>query len=244
MVYNLNEVLLKTEDNIDIKINHYANDKDEVVIICPGWFMTKDSKSIKNLSKTLRSFCDVITMDFRGHGKSGGFYTFTANEEKDLAIVVEFAKRKYKKVSLMGFSLGGALVLLHSAKDSDIDKNIVVSAPADFYKIENHMYSPHAWYPTLFQKFEPKRWVSIRPGNPFLPKERPIDVIKNVKSPTLFLAGENDPTVFPWHTELLYNEAVCKKSYKLFENANHAEDLFNDYPMKFIKLCKKWLIED
>ncbi len=240
----MNEVLLKTEDNIEIKVNHYINNKDEVVIICPGWFMTKDSKSITNIADTFKSFCDVISMDFRGHGKSSGFYTFTANEEKDLDIVVEFAKKNYKKVSLMGFSLGGALVVLHSSKDFGIKKNIVVSAPVDFYKIENHMYSPHAWYPTLFQKFEPKRWVTIRAGNPFLPKKRPIDVIKNVKSPTLFLAGENDPTVFPWHTELLYKEAVCEKSYKLFENANHAEDLFNDYPMKFVKLCKKWLMKD
>ncbi len=167
----MNEVLLKTEDNIEIKVNHYINNKDEVVIICPGWFMTKDSKSITNIADTFKSFCDVISMDFRGHGKSSGFYTFTANEEKDLDIVVEFAKKNYKKVSLMGFSLGGALVVLHSSKDFGIKKNIVVSAPVDFYKIENHMYSPHAWYPTLFQKFEPKRWVTIRAGNPFLPKK-------------------------------------------------------------------------
>lgn len=237
----MKELTLQSEDNVDIKINHYSKNSDEVVVVCPGWFMTKDSKSIKNIANALTSFGDVISMDFRGHGRSGGFYTFTSKEEKDLSAVVKFAKNIYKRVSLMGFSLGGALVLLHSAKDAGIRKNIVVSPPADFYKIENRMYSPHAWIPTLFQKFEPKRFCSIRPGNPFLHKTKPIDVIKNVKTPTLFLAGENDPTVFPWHTELLYNEAVCEKSYKLFKKANHAEDLFNDYPEKFMKICAEWL---
>jgi len=237
----MEEFTLKTPDNINIKINRYDNNNEEVVIICPGWFMTKESKSIKNLAKALFSSVDVITMDFRGHGRSSGVYTFTAKEEIELDIVVEFAKNTYKKVSLMGFSLGGALVLLHGAKDFDINKIIAISAPTDFYKIENHMYSPHAWIPTLFQKFEPGRWFSIRPGNPFLPKNKPIDIIKEVKAPTLFLAGENDPTVFPWHTELLYNEAVCEKSYKLFKKANHAEDLFNDYSEEFINICIQWL---
>ena len=37
-------------------------------------------------------------------------------------------------------------------KNNDIDKIIAVSAPADFDKIENHMYSPDAWIPTLFPK--------------------------------------------------------------------------------------------
>lgn len=237
----MEEVTLKTSDKVNIKINRYNNNKEEVIIICPGWFMTKDSKSIKNLSMALSETVDVISMDFRGHGKSDGFYTFTSKEGNDLEAVVEFAKKYYQKVSLMGFSLGAALVLLHGAKDFEISKIIAISAPADFNRIENHMYSVHAWIPTIFQKFEPGRWLSIRPGSPFLPKVKPVDVIKEVKSPTLFLAGEKDPTVFPWHTELLYNEAVCEKSYKLFKKANHAEDLFNDYPDKFIQICTEWL---
>ena len=240
----MQELSLKTYDNITIKINHYSEGKDEVLIICPGWFMTKDSKSVKNLVESFLPITDVIAMDFRGHGRSGGFYTFTAKEERDLDAVVEFAKTKYKKVSLMGFSLGGALVLLHGARNFAINKIIAISAPSDFSRIENHMYSPHAWIPTLFQKFEPKRWLSIRAGNLFLPKLKPIDIIKKVQAPTLFLAGENDPTVFPWHSELLYNEALCKKSYLLFENANHAEDLFNDYPEKFTNVCTEWLTKD
>lgn len=237
----MEELTLITEDNIKIRINCYCSNQDEVVIICPGWFMTKDSRSMRNIADAISLKFDVITMDFRGHGKSGGFYTFTAKEENDISAVVGYAGKKYKKISLMGFSLGGALVLLYSSKHPEIYRNIVVSAPSEFYKIENRMYSPHAWMPTLFQKFELGRFCSVRPGNPFMHKTKPVDVVKNIKTPTLFLAGENDPTVFPWHTELLYNKAVCKKSYKLFKKANHAEDLFNDYPDEFTKVCVEWL---
>lgn len=236
----MKEEFLKTKDDIKIAINHYDNEKDEVVIICPGWFMTKDSAVFRKMSEDFSKYCDVITMDFRGHGRSGGFYTFTANEEKDLEAVVNFAKEKYKKVFLCGFSLGGALVLLYGAKNNDIDKIIAISAPSDFMKIENHMYSPDAWIPTLFQKFEPLRWLTVRAGFPCLKKDKPIDFVTKIQVPTLFIAGEKDPTVFPWHTELLYEKALCEKEYKLLKNTRHAEDLYHDYPQEFMNICAGW----
>jgi len=237
----MEQVFLKTKDNIRIAINYYSNHKNSVIILCPGWFMTKDSAAFLNMAECFYEKFDVISMDFRGHGKSGGFYTFMAKEEQDLSAVIDYAKNKYKTIYLCGFSLGAGLVLLHGAKNNDVDKIIAVSAPIDFMKIENHMYSPNAWIPTLFQKFEPKRWLTIRPGFPLLKKEKPIDFVDKLTVPTLFISGEKDPTVFPWHTRTLYENAVCEKDYILFKNTRHAEDLFNDFPQKFIKTCVDWI---
>lgn len=236
----MQEVFLKTLDNIKIAINHYSNNRNSVIIIAPGWFMTKDAKIFKKISEDLFENFDVITMDFRGSGKSGGFYTFTAKEEQDLNCVIDYAKNQYQKVFILGFSLGGALSIISGAKNENIDGIIAVSAPTEFYKIENKMYSPDAWIPTLFQKFEPKRWLSIRAGNPFLPKEKPIDLVEKITVPTLFIAGEKDPTVCPWHTQKLFEIAKCKKDFILYEKARHAEDLYTDYPEKFINHCKNW----
>lgn len=237
----MQEVFLKTLDNIKIAINHYSQFKNSVIIIAPGWFMTKDSKIFKKISEDLFKTFDIITMDFRGSGKSKGFYTFTAKEEQDLNCVINYAKKHYEKVFVLGFSLGGALSIISGAKNKNINGIIAVSAPTEFYKIENKMYSPNAWIPTLFQKFEPKRWMTIRAGNPFLPKEKPIDLVEKITVPTLFIAGEKDPTVCPWHTQKLFENAKCKKDFILFEKARHAEDLYTDYPEKFITYCTEWL---
>lgn len=237
----MKEVFVKTHDSVNIGFNYYQTGHDAVVIICPGWFMTKDSKSFVNMAGHFSQFYDVIAMDFRGHGKSGGFYSFTSNEEFDIDAVVKSVSGKYKKIYLMGFSLGAALALLYGAKNPEIDKIIAVSAPTEFYKIENRMYLPNAWYPTLFKKFEPKRWLTVRPGNPFSHKDKPIDFVKNISVPTLFLAGKNDPTVFAWHTKKLYDTASCDKSYICFEKGLHAEDLYMDFPKKFMDVCLSWL---
>lgn len=235
----MDKIFLKTVDNINIAVNHIKNNHKEVIILVHGWFMTKDSRAFSSLAKDFSKYFDVISFDCRGHGKSSGFYTFTSKETIDLKTVVEFAKKQYEKIYLIGFSLGGALVLIHSSLNIDVDKVIAVSAPCDFNKIENKIWKKEAWLPT-FKKFELERWISIRPSLIMRKKIKPIDVIKNIKVPTLFIAGEKDPTVCPWHTKLLYEKATCPKKFELFKSI-HAEDLYLDNPQQFINTCIKWL---
>ncbi|MBO6088118.1 alpha/beta fold hydrolase [bacterium] len=234
------ELSLKTKDDISIKINQYKTGHNEVVIICPGWFMTKDSNAFTKIAEELSKDFDIISMDFRGHGKSSGFYTFTSKETSDLQSVVDFAKQNYSKIYLAGFSLGGAQVLIHEALYHNVDKIIAVSAPSDFDKIENKVWRKEAFIPT-FKKFEWKRWISIRPSLIIQTKIKPVDIVKQINVPVLFIAGKKDPTVCPWHTQKLYEKAVCPKKFELFENGIHAEDLYLSEPKRFINLCLEFL---
>lgn len=236
----MEEVFLKTNDGIKLALNHYKNGSKSLIIIAHGWFMTKDSKAFRQMAKEFSKNYDVITFDFRGHGKSSGFYTFTTKETIDLKCVVDYAKNMYEKIYLIGFSLGGALVLIHAAKNKDIDKIIAVSAPCDFDKIENKMWKKEAFIPTL-KKFEPERWLSIRPSCNIQDKIKPIDIVKDIDVPILFIAGKKDPTVHAWHTLKLYKNAKSKKQFELFEKGTHAEDLFLDEPKRFMKLCLNFL---
>ena len=234
---------LKTKDKIDIAINYYSNGYDEIVIVAPGWCMTKDSKAFCEISEMFAKNFDVISFDFRGHGKSGGMFTFTARELMDIDAVIRFVRKsKYKKIYLAGFSLGAAMSIIYASKSRYIDKVIAVSAPTEFDKIENQMWKKEAWGET-FKKFELDRFASIRPYPIPLKKINPIDVVGKIKVPTLFIAGEKDPTVHPWHTKELYEKATCTKEYKEYKDGCHAEDLFLHYEDDFSKLCTDWLLK-
>lgn len=236
----MKEIFLTTSDGIKLALNHYQTEHDKVIILAHGWFMTKDSKAFSEMAEIFSKDFDVISFDFRGHGKSSGFYTFTSRETIDLKTVVDFAKKYYKKIYLAGFSLGGSIALIHCAQNNDIDKVIAVSPPCDFNKIENRMWKKEAFIPTL-KKFELNRWLSVRPSIIIRKKIKPIDIVKQIKIPILFIAGKKDPTVYCWHTQKLYENAECEKRFELFENGIHAEDLFLDEPERFVNLCVNWL---
>ena len=240
MVKRLEELFLKTADGVKIAINHHHTGHDEVLIIAHGWFMTKDSGYFSDMANVFSENFDVISMDFRGHGRSSGFYTFTSKEPMDMKAVVDYAKTQYKKVYLIGFSLGGALVLIHSALEKDVDRIIAVSAPHSFIKIENHMWKKEAWSHSL-RKFEFIRWITVRPSLIIGKKIRPIDIVDGVEVPTLFIAGRQDVTVRAWHSMKLYKKAKCEKRFELFEESCHAEDLFFQERERFVGVCTEWL---
>ena len=241
MPVDIKKLFIKTQDGVDIAINHNKSGHDEVLIIAHGWFMTKDSSYFTDMAKVFSKTFDVISMDFRGHGKSGGFYTFTSKEPMDLKAVVNYAKQQYSKVYLIGFSLGGALVLIHSAIEKDVDKVIAVSAPHSFIKIENQMWRKEAWSHS-FRKFEFIRWVTVRPSLVIGKKIRPIDIVDKIEVPTLFIAGKKDVTIHAWHSKSLFRKAKCKKHFELFENCCHAEDLFFQARERFVNTCTAWLL--
>lgn len=243
MTESYEELHLKTSDGIKIAVNHYKSKREQVLIIAPGWTMSKDSKFIEEMSEKFVKSFDVISFDFRGHGKSSGFYTFTRKEPKDLESVVNYAKENYKEIYLMGFSLGGAISILYSALEEIINRLIIVSAPPSFAKIKISMWIKD-FFINPFKKYELRRWITVRPNPTIQNKIRPIDVVDKINIPTLFIAGDSDTIILPDDTKSLFGKAKCEKKFELFKNCCHAEDLLYQSKEKFIKTCTEWLMCD
>lgn len=237
------ELYLKTSDGIKIAINHFEKKREQVLIIANGWTMSKDSKFIKEMSQLFVKSLDVIAFDFRGHGKSSGIYTFTSKEPEDLKTVVNYAKQLYKKVYLIGFSLGGAISIIHGAYEENLDRLIIVSAPYSFAKINNFMWAKD-FLKNPFKKYELKICTTLRPSPVIQKKIKPIDVVDKIIVPTLFIAGDSDTITIPEDTKSLFDKAKCEKKFEIFKNCHHAEDLIYQEKEKLINTCIEWLLEN
>ncbi|MBU2634781.1 MAG: lysophospholipase [Nanoarchaeota archaeon] len=237
----MREIQLTSEDNIKIALNYYAKSgRDSILIVCPGCFMCKDAKPFLNMAEDFFEYFDVIVMDFRGHGKSGGLFTFSAKEHLDLKAVVDYAKKKYAKIILLGFSLGAATAIIYTTKYKGIYGIIAVSTPTDFEKIENHFFKKDAVIPAM-KKFEFGKSPTLRPGNIALKKIKPIDVVSGISpAPVLFLSGRKDPIIHHWHAEKLFERAREPKKLTVFQDGLHAEELYRKSKRKFIDTCMEW----
>ena len=132
-------------DNVRISFDLYRKPgRDAVVIICPGFFQSKETPTFQRLSQALAKECDAICMDFRGHGKSGGLFTFSAWESADLEAVLDWAEKRYRRIGILGFSLGAATTINLASHRKDITTLIAVSAPSAFEDIEFQFWTPEA----------------------------------------------------------------------------------------------------
>lgn len=218
---------LTTKDNTIISYDHYKQQKNSVIVICPGFFNSKANRWMKKAVDMVAQDYDVIVFDFRGHGGSSGLYTWSSREYLDLDAVLNYAVASgYKHIGILAFSLGAATAVNEAALRDDIESMVLISCPTSFQNIDYRF-----WEPSMFSdlkdnidsKWEGKgaKFTSI-----FMKKEAPIDSVRSIKHTAMFfIQGDNDWVIKPRHAKRLYDAAATKKKLEIVKGGLHAERL-------------------
>ncbi|MBI3319217.1 MAG: alpha/beta fold hydrolase [Candidatus Omnitrophica bacterium] len=233
--------LLSTPDGVRVSLDRYGRGSHKTaILICPGFFQSKDTPTFQRLARALTQERDVLAMDFRGHGRSSGLYTFSAREGSDLETVLQFAKARYQHLVILAFSLGGAIAInTLSRVPEQVRRLLTVSTPACVDDIEFKWWTPEAMR-TGVQGCE--RGAGCRPGNLFLKKDRPLARVQHLAPiPTCFLHGTRDVIVGVEHSRRLYAQAGEPKRLEIIEGGSHAEALFRDDPEDFLRRVNDWV---
>lgn len=216
-----------TSDNVIIAYDHYRNGFDSVVIVVPGFYNSKENRWMKKTAELLSSAHDVIVFDMRGHGASGGAFVWSSRETADVNAVIDYAKSLgYKNIGMLAYSLGAAASVDAVAKRDTVESMVLISCPSSFEAIDYHFWEP-GMFLDLFDNIA-CGWhgKGARCGNPFLYKERPIDLIGRIKNTSiLFIHGDRDWIVKPRHSQKLYDAASCPKKIEIIKGGLHAERL-------------------
>lgn len=229
-----------TKDGTRISFDQYPGQvRDTAVIVCPGFFQSKETATFRRLSAALAVFWDVLAMDFRGHGRSSGLFTFSAEEHADLEVVLAWAQARYAHLAVLGFSLGAATAIHVIGRHPDRVRGLVaVSAPSSFEEIEFKFWTPEAMRTGMVGL---ERGSGCRPGNLLLKKQRPVETIREIDAPLLIIHGTNDVIIDIAHSRRLFTAACAPKRLAIVEGGSHAEALFRDDPDGFIRLIQPWL---
>lgn len=229
--------ILLTEDGIGISASHFLSGKPDVCILAHGFMGSKQRPYITKLAQTLSKHFDVMTFDFRGHGKSGGVSN-GAEEFYDIKAVIDYAKSQgYEKIALVGFSLGGIQGIYVAARFHDVDALVTVGTPADAKSIVPNAGWLFWMANNPLGRLVLRIWVRLGDA-PEFPK--PVTVIEQVSPvPILIVHGSNDTLVDVKEAELLYQKAKEPKELVIIEGMDHPPKL----PSEFYDTVENWLIE-
>ncbi|MBU1043588.1 MAG: alpha/beta hydrolase [Candidatus Omnitrophica bacterium] len=236
------KITLKTFDRQTIALDHYRNGFKKVVVLAHGFYNNKDAYLFKAIAAELAKYYDVLVFDFRGHGKSTGLFSWTADEPKDLSVVLAYAKEQgYDQVGIVGFSLGAAVAIIEASHNRIINSVIAVSAPFDFWQINFHFWEPEMLSDLKLNLGIKGKGKGVRPGNILKKKIKPIDVVSKIAPvPIYFIHGEKDWIIKPKHSEKLFEKALDPKKLLIIQQAGHAEKIFDSNPNQFIQECVQW----
>jgi len=88
----------------------------DAIVLAHGFSGSVDRPALRRAARVFAQYGAVITFSFRGHGRSGGHSTVGDREVLDLAAAVRWARSLgHVRVTTVGFSMGGSVVVRHGA---------------------------------------------------------------------------------------------------------------------------------
>ncbi|MGH9456480.1 MAG: alpha/beta fold hydrolase [Thermoanaerobaculia bacterium] len=188
-------------------------------LIVPGFWRTRRWPTMRILTDRIAATGRAVAaLDLRGHGDSGGRFTFGEREWEDVAAVAEeLVRRGWTSIDVIGFSLGGAAAVSAVARRPDLPWRslLLVSAVADLALVRPRLnpFTAHR-HLTFSQAFRAPRidWRSLR-----RPRPRAVDDIANVSVPVTVVHVIDDWLVHHSHGEALHAHARDPKRMVLLE---------------------------
>jgi pimeloyl-ACP methyl ester carboxylesterase len=230
------------QDGVEIAADWHLAGTDpgpRLILVAPGFAQHKGTVSMRALAQALTAVADVLIIDFRGTGESGGRYWFGSKEYLDLEPALQWARRGYKDVSLLGLSLGAYSSVRAAGEGSHPpDRLLLVSCPT---KVDWVILGGGALWHTLNYLFRDMHFKIPRQNAPFFrwgpifaPKPDAAALGPRITIPAFCLVGGKDTLVFEKQSRKVFDSLAGAKFWKKVADGAHAEGMFLQDPEGFI----------
>lgn len=195
------------------------------MIVCHGVSVNK-LNSVKYSNLFLERGFNVLIYDHRRHGRTGGTTTSYGYYEKyDLHAVVQYIKSRFGPditLGIHGESMGAATLLQYAGMVEDGADFYIADCPfSDFYEQLSYR---------LKVEFKLPKWPMLPLANMILKLRdgykvhdvSPLQCVKHIKSPVLFIHSKDDDYILCKMTEELYDHKAGPKQLFIAERGVHA----------------------
>ncbi|MBQ3374147.1 MAG: alpha/beta hydrolase [Oscillospiraceae bacterium] len=234
------EYTVKSYDGYKLHVQFLANPEkttDRYVVISHGY---SDNRlgSLKYAMLYFNLGYNVIVYDLRGHGENKPtFCTYSVRESRDLLALLEDTRTRYPDARVLGIhgeSLGAGTSIACLKEHPQID---FVVADCGFSEIKavlkNGLKSGNLpEWPVDYASFFAKLLYGYS-----LDEMRPIESLSDNEVPILFIHGEEDDFIAPWHSEAMQQATKGYSEVHLIPGAGHAESVLTA-PMDYMEYVR------
>lgn len=189
----------------------------------------------------------VLAPDLRCQGESeGDFIGMGWTDHFDCMLWIQYilSQDEDARIVLHGQSMGAATALMMTGEES-LPQNVkaVISdcAYTDAYSMFQEKIDE--WFGLPAFPFVDSACLALKlRGGYDLKDASALDAVKNSKTPTLFIHGEEDAMISVQMTKELYQEATCQKELLIMEDAGHAQSQDKD-PDTYYSIVRMFLEE-
>lgn len=230
------DVWITSMDGIRLKSLFITpNPGNPYVIFCHGVTEHKIN-SIKYMNLFLKRGFNAVLYDHRRHGESEGTFTSYGHFEKlDLkAVVDELIHREGKQVrfGIHGESMGAVTLLLYAGTVEDRADFYIADCPfSDFRKQVQHQIKREIGPAPVFL-LTIAEWAVWLRGRFKLSSLSPLESVKKIQRPVLFIHSKDDDFILPSMTEALYEAKTGPKQLFIAPKGTHAQ-AYNENPEQY-----------
>jgi fermentation-respiration switch protein FrsA (DUF1100 family) len=200
------------------------------VLVCPG-FRSRMAEFLGIGAHLWRAGYNVLVFEYYGHGIDVSTpVTLGYQEINDFLGAVAYAKERAPQDHLgaLGYSMGAAVAIMSSARNTDVEALVVDSAFATHRGVVKYNFHRTFRLPSA-----PFAWVADyllwwRAGYRFHQVEPLRDITHIAPRPILIIHGGKDSIVDPNDATLLYTAAQEPKELWVLPDADHCGAYFED----------------
>lgn len=235
---------LVTSDGVPLSASYLPSPQPTCFVLGHGFTGSWERPAMRRAATVFGAVGGVVSLDFRGHGRSGGRSTVGDREIHDIEAAVGFARAQgHSRIATVGFSMGASVVVRHAALIGGVDAVAAVSGPARwYYRGTTPMRRVH-WVierrtGRLFSRVVLRTRIAADGWNPVPPA--PHEVVEKISpTPLLVVHGDADAYFPVEHAHQLFDAAREPKELWLEPGFGHAENAASD---DLLQRIARWLL--
>lgn len=237
-------------DGVPIAYTLWRRPAKELLILAPGfWRRRLARENVYLATHFARLGYDVAAFDFRGHGDSGGRYSFGLTEPLDVEAVVNDlvgAERPYSRFAIIGLSMGGSIAAQALAQFPELPCRalVMISSPADMKALKPRPLSRDAIRQLRLRHALRMPRVALRHLRG--PKPLAEEAVAKLRMPKLIVTAERDWLVDPSHGRRLAETAAPPVEHVHLDlpGSLHADSMVKYVPLRLLRVLDRWLVQN